>query len=68
MKATIGDLWVDPINAHWFIFTGENLDEINYGWVPYQLPPERENKGLYPEQAAKHDGEPDSVADLRRSK
>jgi hypothetical protein len=36
-RSKIGDVWVDPITAHRFIFTGENLDEINYGWIPWEL-------------------------------
>lgn len=36
-KSNIGDVWVDPITAHRFVFTGENLDQTNYGWVPWTL-------------------------------
>lgn len=40
-KANIGDIWVDPITAHRFVFTGENLDQINYGWIPWTLENEK---------------------------
>lgn len=33
----VGQVWVDPITGHRFVFTGENLDEVNYGWVPWDL-------------------------------
>ena len=32
-KSKIGDVWVDPITADRFVFTGENLESVNYGWV-----------------------------------
>lgn len=36
-RSQIGDVWVDPITANRFVFTGENLDEVNYGWVAWEL-------------------------------
>ena len=36
-KSQIGQVWVDPITGHRFVFTGENLGEINYGWEPWDL-------------------------------
>jgi hypothetical protein len=40
-QAQIGDIWVDPLTAHRFVFTGENLDDWEYGWVPWDLQNER---------------------------
>src|SRR5262249_38929142 len=40
-RSQVGDVWVDPITADRFIFTGENLDQINYGWVRWDLASEQ---------------------------
>jgi hypothetical protein len=36
-KSQVGDVWVDPLTARRYIFTGENLDDWNYGWMPWEL-------------------------------
>lgn len=31
-KSKVGDVWVDPVSADRYVFTGENLECVNYGW------------------------------------
>lgn len=40
-KANVGDVWVDPFDARRYIFTGEDLDEVMYGWKPWDLANEK---------------------------
>jgi len=40
-KSEVGRVWVDPITAHKFVFTGENVDKPGGGWVPWDLQNER---------------------------
>jgi hypothetical protein len=40
-KSEVGRVWVDPITAHKFVFTGENVDKPGGGWVPLDLQNER---------------------------
>jgi hypothetical protein len=41
MDAAVGQVWVDPITADRYIFTGENLDGLNYGWKRWDLASEQ---------------------------
>jgi hypothetical protein len=36
-RSKVGDVWVDPFDAHRYVFTGENLDKPMWGWVQWDL-------------------------------